>query len=35
VPRRFSIERAIRNREYRAVTGLIVVLALFAWKVWH
>lgn len=31
--RRFSIERAIRNREYRAVAGLVAALALLAWKV--
>lgn len=30
--RRFSVERAMRNREYRAVAGLAAVLALFAWK---
>jgi protein-S-isoprenylcysteine O-methyltransferase Ste14 len=30
--RRFSLERAVRNREYRAVAGLLVVLAVFAWK---
>ena len=32
-PRRFSLERAIRNREYRAAAGLLLVLALLAWKV--
>ncbi len=32
-PRRFSLERALRNREYRAVGGLLLVLALLAWKV--
>jgi protein-S-isoprenylcysteine O-methyltransferase Ste14 len=31
--RHFSVERAIRNREYRAVGGLFLVLALLAWKV--
>ena len=31
--RRFSIERAIRNREYRAVAGLVAALALLAWKI--
>ena len=31
--RRFSVERAIRNREYRAVGGLFLVLALLVWKV--
>jgi protein-S-isoprenylcysteine O-methyltransferase Ste14 len=35
VARRFSLARAIRNREYRAVAGLVVVLALLAWKAWH
>jgi protein-S-isoprenylcysteine O-methyltransferase Ste14 len=33
VERRFSVERAIRNREYRAAAGLLAVLALLAWKV--
>ena len=32
VKRRFSLERAMRNREYRAATGVLVVLALLAWK---
>jgi protein-S-isoprenylcysteine O-methyltransferase Ste14 len=32
VQRRFSLARAIRNREYRAVLGLLLVLAVFAWK---
>jgi hypothetical protein len=32
ISRRFSIERAMRNREYRAVVGLAAVLALLAWK---
>jgi protein-S-isoprenylcysteine O-methyltransferase Ste14 len=31
-PRRFSPARAVRNREYRAVLGLLLVLAVFAWK---
>jgi hypothetical protein len=31
-PRRFSLERAWRNREYRAVAGLVTALALLAWK---
>ena len=31
--RRFSVDRAIRNREYRAVAGLLAVLALLAAKV--
>jgi protein-S-isoprenylcysteine O-methyltransferase Ste14 len=30
--RRFSLARAIRNREYRAVLGLLFVLAALAWK---
>ena len=30
--RRFSLERAIRNREYRALLGLVIVLALLAAK---
>ncbi len=30
--RRFSIERAMRNREYRAVAGLALALALLALK---
>jgi protein-S-isoprenylcysteine O-methyltransferase Ste14 len=33
--RRFSAERAMRNREYRAMLGLLAVLALFAWKARH
>jgi protein-S-isoprenylcysteine O-methyltransferase Ste14 len=32
VARPFSFERAMRNREYRAVIGVLVVLALLAWK---
>jgi len=40
VPRRFSLERAVRNREYRAVIGLLVALALLwlkkgAWPLLH
>jgi hypothetical protein len=31
-PRRFSAERAWRNREYRAVFGLVATLALLLWK---
>jgi protein-S-isoprenylcysteine O-methyltransferase Ste14 len=34
VSRRFSLSRAVRNREHRAVAGLVVVLALLAWKAW-
>jgi protein-S-isoprenylcysteine O-methyltransferase Ste14 len=30
--RRFSLTRAVRNREYRAVIGLTVVLAWLAWR---
>ena len=30
--RRFSAARAMRNREYRAVIGLLLVLALLSWK---
>jgi hypothetical protein len=30
--RRFSMARAMRNREYRAVLGLLAVLALLSWK---
>jgi protein-S-isoprenylcysteine O-methyltransferase Ste14 len=34
--RRFSLARALRNREYRAVVGLLVALALLAVKAaWH
>lgn len=32
VERRFSLTRAIANREYRAVAGLAAMLALLAWK---
>lgn len=32
VARRFSLERAMRNREYRAATGVLLVLAFLAWK---
>jgi protein-S-isoprenylcysteine O-methyltransferase Ste14 len=30
--RRFSVERAMENREYRAVAGAAVALLLLAWK---
>jgi protein-S-isoprenylcysteine O-methyltransferase Ste14 len=30
--RRFSIERAMRNREYRSMTGLAVAIAVLLWK---
>jgi protein-S-isoprenylcysteine O-methyltransferase Ste14 len=33
--RRFSFARVMQNREYRAVTGLIVGFALLALKIWH
>jgi protein-S-isoprenylcysteine O-methyltransferase Ste14 len=32
VSRRFSMARAMRNREYRAVIGVAVALALLAWQ---
>ena len=32
VSRRFSWSRAMRNREYRAVIGLLAALALLVWK---
>ncbi len=31
--RRFSLQRVMRNREYRAVAGLLLVLALLAWRI--
>lgn len=34
VARRFAFERAMRNREYRAVVGLVTALAILAFKVW-
>ena len=34
VARRFSVERALRNREYRAVCGLAAALAILALKIW-
>jgi protein-S-isoprenylcysteine O-methyltransferase Ste14 len=30
--RRFSLQRALANREYRAVAGLVAALLLMAWK---
>jgi len=30
--RAFSVRRAMRNREYRALLGLVAALALLAWK---
>ena len=32
VERRFSLERAMRNREYRALMGLLLGAALLAYK---
>jgi protein-S-isoprenylcysteine O-methyltransferase Ste14 len=32
VERRFSLERAVRNREYRALTGFLLIAALLAYK---
>jgi protein-S-isoprenylcysteine O-methyltransferase Ste14 len=32
VRRRFSTARAVRNREYRALLGLALALAILAWK---
>jgi hypothetical protein len=32
VDRAFSLERALRNKEYRAITGLVVLAAVFAFK---
>ncbi len=33
VTRRFSLERAMRNREYRAAIGVLIVLGVLWWKV--
>ena len=33
MPRRFSLARAVANREHRAIAGLAVALALLVWKV--
>lgn len=33
IDRRFSVRRAMRNREYRSVAGLGLALALLVWKV--
>ena len=30
--RRFSLARVMRNREYRAVAGLLIVIAMLVWK---
>ena len=35
VARAFSLERAMRNREYRAATGVLFVLALLGLKVYY
>jgi protein-S-isoprenylcysteine O-methyltransferase Ste14 len=35
VARRFSLERVLRNKEYRAVTGLAGGLVILAAKLWH
>ena len=32
VDRRFSLDRVFRNREHRAVSGVVAALALLAWK---
>jgi protein-S-isoprenylcysteine O-methyltransferase Ste14 len=32
VARRFSVERTMRNREYRSMAGLAAMLALLLWK---
>jgi protein-S-isoprenylcysteine O-methyltransferase Ste14 len=32
IDRRFSLDRVFRNREHRAVSGMVVALALLAWK---
>ena len=32
--RRFSLERAMRNREYRALAGLVLGAGLLAYKAW-
>ena len=34
IDRRFSLARAMRNREYRAVAGLVIGFALLALKIW-
>jgi protein-S-isoprenylcysteine O-methyltransferase Ste14 len=31
-PRRFSVARAMRNREHRAMAGLLLAIAVLAWK---
>jgi len=32
--RRFSVDRAIDNREYRAIFGLVMVVGLLAFRIW-
>ena len=34
MPRAFSLERALRNREYRAVAGIAAGFGLLAMKIW-
>lgn len=34
-PRGFSFTRAMRNREYRAMSGLAIVLVILAWKAYR
>jgi protein-S-isoprenylcysteine O-methyltransferase Ste14 len=31
-PRRFSLQRAMANREHRTLSGLVIALALLVWK---
>ena len=33
-PRRFSIERALRNKEYRAPIGLLLMSLFLVWRSW-
>ena len=33
--RRFSLDRAMRNREYRALVGFVVVVAVLTVKAWY
>jgi protein-S-isoprenylcysteine O-methyltransferase Ste14 len=33
--RRFSVARAIRNREYRSLLGFAAVLSVLVWKTWY
>ena len=34
IARRFSLARAIRNKEYRAPVGLLVVSLFLLWRAW-